>query len=65
MLFIHFLVLFAVHEIVMVLQNDQMEFLTKVGKVGREAFLIVNAFLLYFTLSRDVQKKFELPSRRA
>jgi len=54
-----------VHEIVMVLQNDQMEFLTKVGKVGREAFLIVNAFLLYFTLSRDVQKKFELPSRRA
>ena len=59
------LVLFAVHEIIITFMNDQMGSLTKIGRMGREAFLIVNAFLLYFTLSGDVQKKFELPFRRA
>jgi hypothetical protein len=59
------LVLFAVHEIMMALFSYHMDAISTIGRVGREAFLIANAFLLYFTLSSDVQKKFELPFRRA
>ena len=58
------LALFAVHEMIMTLFNYHMDAISTIGRVGRELFLIVNALLLYFTLSNDVQRKFELPFRR-
>jgi len=57
------LVLFAIHEIIMTLFSYHMDTISTIGRVGREAFLIANAFLMYFTLSSDVQKKFEFPFR--